>query len=51
MIDYIDSNSDRVKSEDDLPIDDVNIVTFLIKVVLHAESQSSSFIARFRRRC
>ena len=38
MIDYIDSNSDHLKSEDDLPISDVNIITFLIKVVLDEDS-------------
>lgn len=32
MIEFIDSNSDRLSTPDDLNITDVNLVTFLIKV-------------------
>ena len=32
MIEFIDRNSDRLASPDDLNITDVNLVTFLIKV-------------------
>lgn len=32
LIEFIDRNSDRLSSPDDLNITDVNLVTFLIKV-------------------
>lgn len=34
MIDYVNNNGEAIQSPSDLPIADVNVVTFLIKVCL-----------------
>lgn len=36
MISYINENGEKLKSTDDLPITDVNVIPFLIKVVYYA---------------